>query len=90
MLKNTDNNNLVVIEWVDEHERGVFDALRDTLRLNPNLPGAPGRAVYHDSLIQLISVACITHELYAPGHPMRQYLEGYISEAERALHEETF
>ena len=83
-------NNVVVIEWVDQRERGVFDALADTLRLNPSLPGALGRAVYHDNLIQLLSVAVVTHELYAPGHHMREYLEGYISEVQSILHESSF
>ena len=89
MPKNLDNN-VLIIEWVDQRERGVFDALTDTLRLNPNLPGALGRALYHDSLIQLLGVAVVTHELYTPGHHMREYLEGYISEIQSILREEGF
>lgn len=89
MTKHIDNN-AVVIEWVDQRERGVFDALADTLRLKPNLPGALGRAVYHDSLIQLLRVAVVTYELYGPGHHMREYLEGYISEVRSILGEGTY
>ena len=89
MTKHIDDN-AVVIEWVDQRERGVFDALADTLRLKPNLPGALGRAVYHDSLIQLLSVAVLTYELYGPGHHMREYLEGYISEVRSILGESTY
>ena len=84
------DDNAVVIEWVDQRERGVFDALADTLRLKPNLPGALGRAVYHDSLTQLLGVAFVTYELYGPGHHMREYLEGYISEVQSVLSEGTF
>lgn len=86
MTKHIDDN-AVVIEWVDQRERGVFDALADTLRLKPNLPGALGRAVYHDSLIQLLGVAVVTYELYGPRHHMREYLEGYISEVRSILGE---
>lgn len=89
MAKHIDDN-AVVIEWVDQRERGVFDALADTLRLKPNLPGALGRAVYHDSLIQLLGATVVTYELYGPGHHMREYLEGYISEVQSILREGTF
>jgi hypothetical protein len=89
MIKRSDDK-AVVIKWVDQRERGVFDALADTLRLKPNLPGALGRAVYHDSLIQLLGVAIVTYELYGPGHHMRQYLEGYILEVQSILREGTF
>ena len=84
------DDNAVVIEWVDQRERGVFDALADTLRLNPNVPGALGRAVYHDSLVQLLGVAVVTYELYGPGHHMSEYLEGYISEVQSILDEGTY
>ena len=84
------DDNAVVIEWVDQRERGVFDALADTLRLKPNLPGALGRADYHDSLTQLLGVAFVTYELYGPEHHMREYLEGYISEVQSVLSEGTF
>ena len=83
-------NNVVVIEWVDQRERGVFDALADTLLLNPSLPGALGRAVYHDNLIQLLGVAVVTHEMYVLVHHMREDLEGYISEVQSILHESSF
>jgi hypothetical protein len=89
MTKHIDNN-AVVIEWIDQRERGVFDALADTLRLKPNLPGALGRAVYHDSLVQLLGVAVVTYELYGPGHHMCEYLEGYISEVQNILGEGTY
>ena len=84
------DDNAVVIEWIDQRERGVFDALADTLLLKPNLPGALGRAVYHDSLVQLLGVAMVTYELYGPGHHMREYLEGYISEVQSILDEGTY
>jgi hypothetical protein len=84
------DDNVVFIEWVNQRERGVFDALSDTLRLKPNVPGALGRAVYHDSLVQLLGVAVVTCELYGPGHHMREYLEGYISEVKSILGEGTF
>ena len=87
MQKNIDK---VVIEWADEHERGAFDALADTLRSNPNLPGALGRAIYQDNLVRLVEVAVVAHELYAPGHRMRRYLEGYISGIETVLREGRF
>lgn len=87
MPNNFDN---IVIQWADERERGVFDALADTLQLNPNLPGALGYAIYQDSLIQLITVAIMSHELYTPGHRMRRYLEGYISQVESILGEGGF
>lgn len=89
MPKNIDNN-APVIQWADAHERGVFDALSDSLRLNPNLPGALGHAIYQDNLIQLISVATVSYELYPPDNHMRQYLEGYISEVESILREGNF
>jgi hypothetical protein len=79
------DDNVVFIEWVNQRERGVFDALSDTLRLKPNVPGALGRAVYHDSLVQLLGVAVVTYELYGPGHHMREYLEGYISEVKSII-----
>ena len=85
-----ENIDKVVIQWADEHERGAFDALTDTLRSNPNLPGALGRAIYQDNLVQLIKVAVMAHELYAPGHPMRRYLKGYISEVKTVLREGSF
>jgi hypothetical protein len=84
------DDTVVFIEWVNQRERGVFDALSDTLRLRPNVPGALGRAVYHDSLVQLLGVAVVTYELYGPGHRMREYLEGYISEVNSILGEGTF
>jgi hypothetical protein len=84
------DDNAVVIEWIDQRERGVFDALADTLRLKPNLPGALGCAVYHDSLVQLLGVAVVTYELYGTGHHMREYLEGYISEVRSILSEGTY
>jgi hypothetical protein len=83
------DDNVVVIEWVSQRERGVFDALADTLRLKPNLPGALGRAIYHDSLTQLLGAAFVTYELYGPGHHMREYLEGYMSEVQSVLGEST-
>jgi hypothetical protein len=83
------NDNAAVIKWIDQRERGVFDALADTLRLNPNLPGALGRAVYHDSLVQLLGVAVVTYELYGQGHHMREYLEGYISEVQSVIGKDT-
>lgn len=89
MTKHIDEN-VVVIEWIDQRERGIFDALVDTIRLKPNLPGVLGRAVYHDSLVQLLGVAVVTYELYGPGHHMREYLEGYISEVQSILGEGTY
>lgn len=89
MTKHSDDN-AVGIEWIDRREWGIFDALADTLRLNPNLPGALGRAVYHDSLFQLLGVAMMIYELYGPGHHMREYLEGYISEVQSILGEGTY
>lgn len=85
-----ENIDKVIVEWADEHERGAFDALADTLRSNPNLPGALGRAVYRDNLVQLISTAVMAHELYTPDHYMRRYLKGYISEVEAVLREGSF
>ena len=85
-----ENVSNVVIQWADEYERGVFAALTDTLGLKPDLPGALGRAIYRDNLTELINVAVTAYEQYAPGHHMRKYLEGYISEVEYILREETF
>jgi hypothetical protein len=79
----------VVIWWDDERERGIFDALADTLRLNSSLPGALGGALYRHNLAQLIDDAVTAYELCPPGHPMRRYLEGYVSEVESVLREAT-
>ncbi len=85
-----ENIDKVIIEWADEHERGAFDALTDTLRSNPNLPGALGRTIYRDNLVQLIRVAVVAYEQYTPGHYMRRYLKGYISEVEAVLRAGSF
>ena len=84
------NIDKVVIQWANEHEHGAFDALADTLRSNPKLPGALGHAIYRDKLVQLIKVAVMAHELYAPEHYIRRYLKGYISEVEAILREGNF
>ena len=86
-----ENVSNVIIKWANEYERGVFAALTDTLGLKPSLPGALlGRAIYRDNLTELINVAVTAYEQYAPGHHMRKYFEGYISEVESILREETF
>ena len=85
-----ENVSNVIIQWANEYERGVFDALTDTLGLKPNLPGALGRAIYRNNLTELINVAVMAYKQYAPGHHIRTYLEGYVSEVESILREETF
>jgi hypothetical protein len=47
-------------------------------------------ATYRDNLARLIDEAVAAYELYAAGHHMRRYLEGYVSEVESFLREGSF